>query len=80
MLTRTGNLGDGITLDSFGVANASLVYDTGKWQASLFVNNLFDDLGPFLPSGLDGGNSRNIVSSLNDLDGREFYLGARFAF
>ena len=44
------------------------------------VNNLFDDLGPFLPSGLDSGNSRNIVSSLNDLDGREFYLGARFAF
>ncbi|MEH6809233.1 MAG: TonB-dependent receptor [Hyphomonas oceanitis] len=43
VLTRTGNLGDGITLDSFGVANASLVYDTGKWQASLFVNNLFDE-------------------------------------
>ncbi len=44
------------------------------------VNNVFDDLGPFLPSGLDNGNSRNIVSSLNDLDGREFYVGARFAF
>lgn len=44
------------------------------------VNNVFDDLGPFLPSGLDSGNSRNIVSSLNDLDGREFYLGARLAF
>ncbi|MBU1287385.1 MAG: TonB-dependent receptor [Alphaproteobacteria bacterium] len=43
VLTRTGNLGDGITLDSFGVANASLVYDTGKWQATLFVNNLFDE-------------------------------------
>jgi len=44
------------------------------------VNNVFDDLGPFLPSGLNSGNSRNIVSSLNDLDGREFYLGARSAF
>ncbi|GAB5349065.1 TonB-dependent receptor plug domain-containing protein [Alteriqipengyuania sp. 357] len=44
------------------------------------VNNIFDDLGPFLPSGLDNGGSRNITTSLNDLDGREFYLGARFAF
>ena len=44
------------------------------------VSNLFNDLGPFLPSGLDNGGSRNITSSLNDLDGREFYMGARFAF
>ncbi|MXP08946.1 TonB-dependent receptor plug domain-containing protein [Pseudoblastomonas halimionae] len=44
------------------------------------VSNLFDDLGPFLPSGLDNGGSRNITTSLNDLDGREFYLGARIVF
>lgn len=43
VLSRTGGRGGGITLDSFGVANASAVYDTGKWQASLFVNNLFDE-------------------------------------
>lgn len=43
VLTRTGNLGDGITLDSYGVANASAVYDKGDWKATLFVNNLFDE-------------------------------------
>ncbi|QSB44295.1 TonB-dependent receptor [Tsuneonella flava] len=44
------------------------------------VNNVFNDLGPFIPSGLNYGSSRNIVSALNDLDGREFYVGARFRF
>jgi outer membrane receptor protein involved in Fe transport len=41
--TRTGGRGDGVTLDSFGVANASAVYDTGTWKATFFVNNLFDE-------------------------------------
>ncbi len=44
------------------------------------VNNLFDDEGPFLPTGLDNGNSRNIVSELNDVAGREFLVGARIRF
>ncbi|MBI1399789.1 TonB-dependent receptor [Hyphomonas sp.] len=43
VLTRTGGRGGGITLDSYGVANASAVYDTGKWSATLFVNNLLDE-------------------------------------
>ena len=43
VLTRTGGRGDGITLDSYGVANASAVYDTGQWSATLFINNLFDE-------------------------------------
>jgi outer membrane receptor protein involved in Fe transport len=43
VLTRTGGRGGGITLDSYGVANASAVYDTGKWSATLFINNLFDE-------------------------------------
>ena len=43
MLSRTGDLGGGLTLGSYGVANASAVYDAGKWQATLFVNNLFDE-------------------------------------
>jgi len=41
------------------------------------VNNIFDEFGPFLPTGLDNGGSRNIVSSLNDVEGREFYVGLR---
>ncbi len=43
VLSRTGGRGGGLTLDSFGVANASAVYDAGQWQATLFVNNLFDE-------------------------------------
>ena len=41
------------------------------------VRNMLDDLGPILPSGLNNGSSRNIVSSLNSTIGREFYLGLR---
>ena len=44
------------------------------------VNNLFDNLGPLLPSGLDNGSSLNIVESLNDPTGREFYVGLRATF
>lgn len=44
------------------------------------VNNIFDNLGPVLPSGLDNGDTRNIVSDLNDLTGREFYAGVRVRF
>ena len=44
------------------------------------VNNLFDDYGPFVPTGLDNGSSLNIVSNLNDPAGREFYMGVRARF
>ena len=43
VLSRTGGRGGGLTLDSYGLANVSAVYDTGPWSASLFVNNLFDE-------------------------------------
>ncbi len=44
------------------------------------VNNLFDDYGPFVPTGLDNGSSLNIVSGLNDPAGREFYAGVRVRY
>ncbi len=44
------------------------------------INNLFNSLGPLVPSGTLAGSSRNIVTSLNDAVGREFYLGARARF
>lgn len=44
------------------------------------VNNLFDDLGPLIPTGLDSGSSLNIVSPLNDVVGREFFIGTRIRF
>ncbi len=43
VLTRTGARGSSLTLDSFGVANASAVYDAGPWTATLYVNNLLDE-------------------------------------
>ena len=64
VLSRTGGLGDGLTLDSYGVANVSAVYDAGPWQATLFVNNLFDE---FYETGVVGTPLYNQV--LTDDDG-----------
>lgn len=44
------------------------------------INNLSNDVGPILPSGLNYGSSRNIVSRLNDPVGREVYIGTRLRF
>ncbi len=58
-------------------------YDFGpdrNYRIFAGVNNLFDDLGPFVPTGLDNGSSRNIVTSLNDAAGREFYAGVRLRY
>jgi iron complex outermembrane recepter protein len=43
VLTRAGGRASSLTLDSFGLANASVVYDAGDWKAAFFVNNLFDE-------------------------------------
>lgn len=68
VLSRTGGRGDGLTLDSYGVANASAVYDAGKWQATLFVNNLFDE---YYETGVVGTSLFNQV--LTDDDGGPVY-------
>jgi len=44
------------------------------------VSNLTNNLGPFVPSGFNSGNSRNIVSPQNQLVGRQFYGGVRLRF
>lgn len=44
------------------------------------VNNVFDKVGPFMPDGLNYGSSQNLTSSLNDLEGREFFGGVRVQF
>ncbi|MEM9359610.1 MAG: TonB-dependent receptor [Pseudomonadota bacterium] len=43
VLTRTGGRGNGVTLDSFGIANASAVYEADTYTATFFINNLFDE-------------------------------------
>lgn len=68
VLSRTGGRGDGLTLDAYGVANVSAVYDAGPWQATLFVNNLFDE---FYETGVVGTHLFNQV--LTDDDGGPVY-------
>ncbi len=43
VLTRTGARGSSHTLGSFGVANASIVYETDAWTLTAYANNLFDE-------------------------------------
>lgn len=43
VLTRTGGRGNSLTLDEFGIANGSIVYNAEDWKAALFVNNIFDE-------------------------------------
>ena len=54
--------------------------DDDQYRVYGGVNNIFDNLGPLLPTGLDNGSNLNIVESLNDPTGREFYVGLRATF
>ncbi|MEQ9505612.1 MAG: TonB-dependent receptor [Hyphomonas sp.] len=88
VLSRTGGRGGGITLDSYGVANTSMVYDAGQWSATLFVNNLFDEYyetgvvssPPFnqVLTDDDGGNVN--VRSFFTYVGAPRVIGARFNY
>lgn len=60
VLSRTGGRGSSLTLDAYGVANASVVYDSGNYKATLFVNNLFDE---FVETGVVGTSLSNQVVS-----------------
>jgi len=58
-------------------------YDFGadkQFRLSGGVNNLFNTYGPLVPTGLNYGDTSNIVSALNDAAGREFYIGLRARF
>ena len=63
--------------------NAFVRYSFGEDRRfSIFggVTNVFDRIGPIQPQGLALGNSRNIISGLNDIEGREFFAGFRARF
>lgn len=75
VLSRTGGRGDGLTLDSYGIANVSAVYDTGPWSASLFVNNLFDE---YYETGVVSTSLTNQV--LTDDDGGPVNTRAYFTY
>ncbi len=88
VLSRTGGLGNGLTLDSYGVANASAVYDTGRWSASLFINNLFDEYyetgvvsSPLFNQVLTDANGGNVnTRSFFTYVGAPRVIGARFNY
>jgi len=42
VLTRMGGKGGGITLDSYDIHNMSVRLSGDAWDATLFVNNLWD--------------------------------------
>lgn len=83
VLSRAGGRGDGLTLDAFGIANASVVYDAGDWKAALFVNNLFDE---FAETGVTGTSLSN--QTINGATVRAYYtnilpsraIGIRFSW
>ncbi len=83
ILSTTGGRGDRLTLDSFGVANASAVYDNDNYSVTLYVNNLFDE---FAETGVQGSRLSNQI--VNGASVRSFQttvltprtIGARFSY
>lgn len=66
--------------DALAIHNLYLRYRIkGDTRIDLYggVSNLFDEFGAVLPTGLDYGNSRNIISRLSNVTGREFYAGVK---
>lgn len=83
VLSRAGGRGDGLTLDAFGIANASVVYDAGNWKAALFANNLFDE---FAETGVTSTSLSN--QTVSGASVRSYYtnvappraIGVRFSW
>ena len=67
--TRTGGRGNGLTLDSYGVANAAVSYEADRFIATLFVDNLFDE---FAETGAIGTALSN--QDVFDFDGDPVYV------
>jgi len=83
VLSRAGGRGSSLTLDSFGVANASAVYDSDKYSVTFYINNVFDE---FAETGVQATRLSNQVVS--DTTVRSFQttvltprtIGARFSY
>jgi outer membrane receptor protein involved in Fe transport len=83
VLSRAGARGSSLTLDAFGIANASVIYDAGDWKAGVFVNNLFDE---YAETGVTGTILSN--QTVNGATVRSYYtnvappraIGVRFSW
>lgn len=60
-------------------ASLEIPSEKGKLRLYAGVNNAFDKISPFLPSGTDSGSSQNI-SGEYDVIGRYLYIGAELKF
>ncbi|SDD43546.1 TonB-dependent receptor [Kordiimonas lacus] len=58
VLSRTGTRGGGLTLDDFGIANASVVYDTEDWTVTAYIDNLFNE---FAETGVQSTSRSNQI-------------------
>ena len=83
VLSRAGGRGSSLTLDAFGITNASVVYDAGDWKGTLFINNLLDE---YAETGVTGTVLAN--QTVNGANVRSFYtniapprtIGVRFSW
>ncbi len=73
ILTRTGGRGNSLTLDGFGLANASVVYDADTWKATLFATNLFDE---FAETGAVSTSLSN--QTVSDNDGGDVFVRSHY--
>lgn len=90
VLTRTGGRGSGLTLASYGVANAAVTYEASRWSATVFVDNLFDkfaetgaigtELGNQIVTDFEGGNVYPRAFSTHILPPRAIGLRLKFDF
>ncbi len=69
VLTRTGGRGSGLTLGSYGVANAALTYEAERWSVTVFADNIFDE---FAETGAIGTELNNQIVS--DFDGGDVFV------
>lgn len=69
VLTRTGGRGSGLTLGSYGVANAAVTYEADRWSVALFADNVFDK---FAETGAIGTSLNDQIVS--DFDGGDVYV------
>ena len=69
VLSRTGARGDGLTLGSFGVVNTAVSYEAGRFIATLFADNVFNE---FAETGVIGTELFN--QDVADFDGNPVYV------
>lgn len=90
VLTRAGGRGNGLTLASYGIANAAVTYEAERWSATLFVDNVFDkfaetgaigtELVSQIVSDFDGGDVYSRGFSTHILPPRQIGLRMKFNF